>query len=344
MRILIDARMVLAFHGIGHYTHELIGGLAAKGHEVSIFSSSPQTIEIIGKDRIKNIITCSLPFAHPAECLELAAKLPKDGFDVVHFSSFAVPLLKPKIPMVVTIHDLIHLDHPSFGHALYYKFVVKKALNSSAKIITVSHWTKDELTKALGTDAEKINVVKNGLEPFWFTKSTQTLERIPTFLCLSNLKPHKNIGTLLQVAKDLWRKGFNFNLQLSLAGSDLPAEWSHLKNKITLIKNVSDQEILMALQKSWGLISPSIFEGYDYPVAQALAQGKPVIISRGSAHNEFTGEKVNFYGDPQDAAGLAECIKKALKAPPLSVFDHNVISQAAMVDETLKVYQGAMSN
>jgi glycosyltransferase involved in cell wall biosynthesis len=342
MKILIDARMVLGHHGIGHYSHELIQGLNAKGHEVSIFSSSDKTLEIIGQSSVKKIIRCRLPFAHPMESIELVFKTPKSEFDLVHFSSFAVPALRSPIPMVVTIHDLIHMDHPTLGHALYYKYIVKRALNNSAKIITVSHWTKNELSKVLKISDDKIIVVKNGLEPMWFTPSSQQLERIPTFLCLSNLKPHKNVSTLLQVSKDLWRRGFNFNLQLSLGGQDLPSEWNHLKSKINLIKNATDNEILTLLQKSWGLISPSIFEGYDYPVAQALAQGKPVIISRGSAHNEFSGKKVTFYGDPQDAAGLTECIKNAIKFPPTPEFDHNVITQSKMVDETIKVYESAI--
>jgi len=100
--------------------------------------------------------------------------------------------------LVVTIHDMIHLHHPSLAHTVYYQTILKKCLKGSGGVIAVSDWAKSELHQYLEVDRARIKVVRNGLETFWFEKtptatSPQKPGRKPYFLCLSNTKKHKTM-------------------------------------------------------------------------------------------------------------------------------------------------------
>jgi glycosyltransferase involved in cell wall biosynthesis len=334
--------MVKGHHGIGHHVQTLIESLKELGHKITILSSSEETEKVL-KSSYEDVIRCKLPFAHPAECLELSQKAKHRGFDILHFSSFAVPLLKPGTPYVVTIHDLIHLKNPSLAHKIYYNTILKSSLSSARAVMTISQWTKDDVCRKLGVAENKVHVVRIGLEKIWFEHGpSQKLAHPPTFLVLSNLKEHKNVKTLLKACRDLWRQGFNFQLEMSLGGQDLPEEWKSLSSRIKILKNVTDEELLDRIRKSWGILSPSFFEGYDYPVAQALVQGKPAILSRGSAHDEFRGSMLHFYGEPEDTNGLMAALRAAIKFPRAPVFDHNIITQRTMAEETEKIYKLAL--
>jgi glycosyltransferase involved in cell wall biosynthesis len=345
MKILIDARMIEGHHGIGRYTLTLIQGLLTRNHEVTVLFHSYGTLKIIG-DGLKDVIYCKLPFAHPAESIELATKIKFSKYDIVHLPSFAVPIKSSK-NLVVTIHDLIHLHQPTLGHKIYYNTVLKKTLSKAGAVITVSDWAKKELHKYLNTDLKKISVIRNGLEPRWFGENSESHSKEnPFFLALGNTKRHKNIMTLIKASQKLWSQNFEFNLVLSLGGQDIPEEWNldtKTKSKIKILKNVPDDELQGYFQKCTALVSTSYLEGYNYAVAQALAQSKPAILSRGSAHDEFKGTMAHFYGAPDDSQNLAKVMKEVFDAPPSAKSDHNISTQNEMVEKTLQVYRNCVS-
>ena len=76
-------------------------------------------------------------------------------------------------------------------------------------------------------------------------------------------------------------------------------------------------------------------------MAQALAQGKIAILSKGSAHDEFQSPQLRFYGAPLDVEGLASEMEKSLSAATPARLIHNISTQDKMVEETLDVYNSA---
>src|SRR4051812_25229820 len=117
--------MVVGHHGIGRYTECLIRGLAKNGHDIYILATSNETEKKFALGEVKGIVKCRFPFAHPLESAELSFKIKENNFDVVHLTSFAVPIRKIT-NSVVTIHDMIHLHGANLTHRFYYNLVLKR--------------------------------------------------------------------------------------------------------------------------------------------------------------------------------------------------------------------------
>ncbi len=335
LKILMDARMVGAkTHGIARYVVDLVQDLTAIGHEVTILANSIETPKRIGSNL--NTIYCKTPFAHPAESLELTYKCRGKKFDVFHFPSFALPLILPA-RSVVTIHDLIHLHPPAkLAHQMYYKTIVKHGLTGCSKIITVSDWTKIELEKFLKVNKEKIQVIRNGIRKISVPKTSVPSK--PFVLCLASLKPHKNVQALLAACRKLWNEGQDFELVLSLGGEELPSKWTELKPKIRLIKNISDEEINGYLAHCAAIVSTSLFEGFNYPVAEALSLGRFAVLSEGSAHSEFDSPNAIYFGKPNDINNLALTLRKVFRGEYQRGSDSNISTLRQMTLSTAALY------
>jgi glycosyltransferase involved in cell wall biosynthesis len=351
LRILIDARMVTEnTHGIGRYTFNLIRGLNQAGHQVSILSHSPQTPNIIGPNKIQGIIPARFAFATPMESIELSFLVRRKNYDVIHFPSFSVPIQMPK-NSVVTIHDLIHLYPPSkWTHQLYYEKLAKRSLLKAARIISVSEWTKNDLKTKLEIPFEKVDVIRNGLEEKWFQppdSKRSSSPPVPYFLCLSNPKAHKNVKTLILACQQLWKHGHVFSLVLSLGGSDLSPDWylpNEHREKIKLVKNLADDDLFSYFAHARAVVSPSFYEGYDYPAAEGLAMNRPVILSNNSAHSELKGRKIHFYSPADNVPALAASLVKCLTIQDDEMpSEHNISSLETMVKETVETYSKALT-
>src|SRR5690348_16046417 len=94
-------------HGIARYTLNLVRGLKDHG-EIHLLVSSKEAENFFKRETpwVSGYKRLKIPFANPLASLELS--LLPHRYDLVHFTSFSVPLVLPR-RSIVTIHDLIHL-------------------------------------------------------------------------------------------------------------------------------------------------------------------------------------------------------------------------------------------
>lgn len=112
------------------------------------------------------------------------------------------------------------------------------------------------------------------------------------------------------------------SVRLVLAGVDrglaepLLAEAHRLGigDAIDLRGRVSDEELVTLYQRCAALVYPSRYEGFGFPLVEAMACGAPVIASNASAIPEVTGNAAVLL-DPDDEAGFANAIEQVLMEP-----------------------------
>lgn len=313
MKILLDARMIgPQMHGIARYTLTLAKLLKASGAEVTLLIAKNE-IPNFEKNRNLDWLASDVTFASPMEPFFLM-KHWQDfrRFDVVHFTSFAIPIVPPK-HSIATIHDLIHMSNGSALKNIYYKIFVRFSLTFVSKVIAVSQFTKKELVQKLHLKKEKISVVGNFLDEDWYQADANPFfhER-PYFLAVANPKPHKNLKTLVQSCKRLWQQGLDFDL--FFVGDKIESlEQENSNPRIRYFSKITDSELRAIYKGAKAFVSPSEMEGFNIPVLEAISQNCPVILSNAEAHLEFRSPLLKFYGPPKETAALTEALRAELE-------------------------------
>lgn len=318
----IDVRM--AHHsGIGRYLRGTVSALAA--------CNAPLRYTLIGPSRFQNefqepfnFVETKAPIYSFQEQIEIphAAK----NVECLHIPHYNIPVTWRR-KLVVTIHDLIHLhfaEHFSSLARFYAGILLPWAARRADAIITVSEYTKTDLIKTLKVDPNKITVIHHGIEPSFQTDLTEqklNISQKPYFLCVGLIKAHKNVGLLIQAFKTLKKMTGQDQLALHLVGEpDLKqhvvSQWcEEIKDDkdIFLIRSISDMELRKQYQNAIALVFPSRYEGFGFPLLEAMASKTPVIAARATSVPEIAGENAAIYFDPSSVTELTNCMKRVLE-------------------------------
>jgi len=288
MRIGIDARK-LADYGIGTYIRGLLRGLEeiAAPEEYVVFAPATAAIPA----RFEHI-PFDAPHYSARELLDLGRAIGRARLDLFHAPHYVVPFTAT--PVVVTIHDLIHLHarHRNPLKPFYARMMLGRAVRKSARVLTVSNAVKRDIVETFGCGEEHVIVAPNGVDP-QFTPGDTPLSDY--FLFVGNDKPHKNVGTLVEAFARVHIA--RPELRLVLAGA--PFARFAQREGVECAGFVDD---LVALYRgALAVVVPSIEEGFGLPALEAMACGAPVITSHAAALVEVTADAALHASDFADA-------------------------------------------
>jgi len=237
MRIGIDARFYGSIgKGLGRYTEKLIEYLEIfdTENEYLIFLLQENFDEYMPKNKHFKKVLAEYRWYSFGEQFLFPLQLLFSRLDLVHFPHFNVPFLYPK-KFVVTIHDLILLRYPTLENTtrskifykmkfFAYRFIIACAIYRAKHIITVSHFTKedilakypyakgkisvtyeaaDSLCRFLSKEKERTLFNKFGLQEDTVSSGQErNLHGIlkPYLLYVGNAYPHKNLEAFLEIA------------------------------------------------------------------------------------------------------------------------------------------------
>lgn len=293
MRVGIDARKIADF-GIGTYIRGLLRGLVELGtdDEYVAFVLPGATLPE-GVHRVE----VDAPHYSVRELVAVGRAADRAGLDVFHAPHYVVPFTK--VPVVVTIHDLIHLHQPLRNPLapLYARVMLRRAVQKARWVLTVSNAVREQVLRELG--AKNVMVTPNGVDlPPARERREQT--GAPTFLYVGNNKPHKNVATLIAAFERV--RAEVPAARLILAGGD----FSRFAG-VDARGFVPDDELAALYDSATALVLPSHEEGFGLPAAEAMAHGTAVITSRAAALVEITGDAA-LHVDAGDAAAMAEAM------------------------------------
>lgn len=284
-----------------------------------------------------------------------------------HATEHLLPYLRR--PTVLTVHDLIferYPKHHKLTNRLFLSVGMRLFVRRATAIIAVSQQTKQDLVALYHTPAEKIHVIYQGINPSFAPASVAEIQRVrepyasyatdgtlrPYLLMLGTLEPRKNHVTAMKALARLKQAGLPH--ALLIAGGEgwlfepirQQVETFGLENDVLFTGYVPAEDLAPLYSGATCVLQPSLYEGFGFPVLEAMACGAPVICSNVSSLPEAAGDAALLV-DPLDDEGVAAAVQRVITEPRLAEgMRERGLTHAARfcwercAAETVKVYQG----
>lgn len=226
------------------------------------------------------------------------ALLRRLGGDVYLSPFYLCPFGAP-MPVVLTLHDALHLAHES-GSPLGMRLRFALALQftrGAAALLTVSEFARRDLVRRAWLPASRLHLVPNGVPPRFAGEPVRPagVPDRPFALVVGANRPHKNLATLALAWQQL---GEPPALDLVAAGP-IDARFPSLRQlapgpSVCVLGSVSAAELEWLYAHAVLLVFPSRYEGFGLPLLEAADRGLPVIASDIPALRETGGEAARF--------------------------------------------------
>jgi len=320
MVIAVNTRFLLTdyLEGYGNFIYETFKRITQNnpGHQFIFIFDRPFDERFIFGKNVKAIVAG--PAArHPLLWklwydIKVPAILKKYKADVfVSCDGFCS--LRTRVPQCLVVHDLAFLHYPTAikkSHLLFYKRYASKFLTKAKSVATVSEFSKQDIITQYKTEEAKIDVVFNGVKEIFqpisdddkaATKNNYT-DGKEYFVYAGSIHPRKNLINLLK-AFSVFKKRQQTNMKLVLAGR---LAWKYesfekdlksykYRNDVVVTGYVEETELVKLIGAAYGMVYPSLFEGFGVPILEAMRCDVPVITSAGSAMQEIAKEAALYF-------------------------------------------------
>jgi glycosyltransferase involved in cell wall biosynthesis len=266
-------------------------------------------------------------------------------FDVVHAHSYhAFPALyaaqtKTRNKLVFTSH------YHGTGHTIFrsllhrpYEMLGKKIFGKADRVICVSDFEKNLITKKLNVNSEKIAVIPNGLNLEEFGRLLRPKKNYTKILCVGRLEKYKGIQYVVRVMPRMTENTF-----LEIVGKghymgDLIklASRLHVDRRIMFAQDLSREELLKKYSEADLFVSLSKHEAYGMCVAEALACGTPCVVVGSSALRAWVDNRNCFeVSDPANLEELRHIIEDTIGR---NVTGLRFMDWSEIADKTVDLY------
>ncbi len=238
-----------------------------------------------------------------------------DDIDLVHGTTIIPPATN--CPLVATIHDLAFLRYPEFftkrGNRVFRRSIER--LKQRRCLVMCSSTATVEDCVSVGFDPSLLRLVSLGVQPsipmeIDLERVRVTYDLPETFvLFVGTLEPRKNLARLIQAMNTMPER-----LPLVVAGADGWGDAPTVPHdvSVTFLGQVPQHNLAALYQLARVLAYPSVWEGFGLPILEAMAQGTPVVTSRGTSTEEVAGGAAVLV-DPLDVSSIAGGIREALR-------------------------------
>ena len=259
------------------------------------------------------------------------ALLLRDRLDLLHCPVNVAPLLSP-IPTVLTIHDLSFLRYPeTFAPAKrrYLTAMTGISARRARLVMTDSEHTRRDVIRLLGVPAARVRTVYPGVteafHPFpagevdKFRQRQGMPERF--FLHVGTLQPRKNLERLID-AFGAFAQRSNLPHALVLVGGKgwlyegllARARQVDVERRIHFVGYAAPADLPLWYAAAEALVFPSLYEGFGFPLLEAMACGTPVLSSTASCLPEVAGDAAVLF-DPLDVSSIADAMVRIAQEP-----------------------------
>ncbi len=338
MRVLIDGTtLLLRSAGVKNYVYHWIAALwkAAGKDNIGVYPflnnlgglrHEKSSVSVAGTwARIGWVLFCNVR-GNPL--LSLAIR----GVDLFHASLHTVNPPR-RIPLTGTLHDFTCSLMPEThtpGNVRATLAYAQRLRRQARRVIAVSAQTKSDAVRLMGFDPDRIDVIYHGVDDAYRRVAAEQVTRACAayglakryILFVGTIEPRKNVSLLLDAYFQL-RASTRDEFELVVAG---PRGWSsellirRLRSGfkgVRYLGYVPEKDLPALTAGAAVFVYPSLYEGFGFPVAQAMAAGVPVITSNLSSLPEITGGAAVLI-DPRSVAEMTAALERVLLSPSLA--------------------------
>src|SRR5947209_2109412 len=285
----------------------LFGDARITGEGPALHADVPANAEMLAFDlrgRPKSRLARPMTAAAYVAWMELA------GADVVFGANYFLPRLHSAIARrrVITIHDLTYKRFPELLQKETLDNLerqMKREIAQADAIVCVSESTRRDLLHFYDVDPSRAFAILSGIAP---PRAYSPMEGLPQryILFVSTIEPRKNLGVLLD-AYDRVRPAHP-DVALVVVGK---VGWKSeslvprlRRPGIVHLDYLDPARLASVYLDATAFVMPSIYEGFGFPLLEAMTQGVPSIAAHSSSLPEIGGDAA-LYFEPSDASGLA---------------------------------------
>lgn len=328
MRFGLDVRLTYyTTGGIARYMRhlaQLIPAMARDVEHVQVFRRGHEMAFADGVQRLN----CWTPAHHRFETTLLGFELLPHGLDLLHSPDFIIPKFGAR-HLINTVHDLTFLLHPEFlteDSRRYYGGNIGPSVARADAVIAVSNATKADLVNLLEVPAEKVHVIYEGISERFQPMTAEEIAPVLTqfdlspgyILFVGTFEPRKNVPGLLRAYAELrsrrsdapplvlvGNRGWLFDEAMRLINS------LKLTEHVRYFENLPDAELPALYNGAHCLSLTSHYEGFGFPVLEAMRCGVPVVVSDRASLPEIAGGAA-LEVSPDDSSALADALERLL--------------------------------
>lgn len=320
-RIAVNARFLLPdkMEGFGWFTHEVVSRIVHSHpeHEFYLFFDRSFDKRFVYASNVIPIVL-SPPARHPwlfYVWFEISVKRALAKYEIdVFLSPDGYLCSGTKVPQIAVIHDLNFEHYPQDLPAQARKYLKKwfpVFASKAAHIVTVSEFSKNDISETYGIDAKNITVAWNGVndayKPLPSEQKMQLRTELtggkPYFVYVGSLHPRKNIIRMLQ-AYDAYRDSGGEYAMVIAGGAywwnkKMDADFKKLKHghEVVFTGHLPLERLTRVVAGANAMVYVSYFEGFGIPLVEAMRCGVPVIAANATSLPEVGGTAA-LYCDP----------------------------------------------
>ncbi len=334
MRVIVDAvPLLVRSAGVKNYLYYWIRHLREEqgGVEIGLFPFLDDLRRLDHEGSVADPLTThlrlGLVFLLNRFANDVAGWIDPEA-DVFHTCKLLNPPRRAKL--TATLHDLtcwlLPETHSPANVAADRNFA-ERILKRADGLIAVSETTREDAVRILGLAPEKVRVIHHGIAEQFFQATGEDAKAVrvryglrrPYFLFVGTIEPRKNVDLLLNAYQGL-PTSTREEVELVLAG---PPGWGpnetltrlqHSGPGIRYLGYVAEREMPGLFAGAAALVYPSLYEGFGFPVVQAMAAGAAVITSDLSALPEVAGGAALLV-DPRSEAELGTAMQQVVTSP-----------------------------
>lgn len=311
--ICVNARFLTQeLTGVQRFAFELSKQLAQKKDLELVFVAPRNILHTELADEL-NVQIIGKASGHFWEQLELPRFLSRRSNPLLLCLANTAPLHYTN--KVVTVHDLAFLHNPlwfSWKFRLFYNFLIPRIVQNAKHVITVSEFSKSEISQRLGVPVNKISVIYNAVDSRFAILNNQPKQPEKQYiLSVGSIDPRKNLKSVLEAHRLL----HDLCIPLKVAGgsskifNDLEIT-ENLKN-VQFLGRVSDDQLIQLYREATVFVYPSLYEGFGLPPVEAMKSGVPVVTSDIPVLREVCQDAA-LYVDPKNSVAVSQAVRSLL--------------------------------